>query len=466
MENKQDEILIDADGVKIAGGKAPEKKQSRFFRKNKSIYADQLICLVALVGMAVWRNGPRALMICAVSLLVAVICDAIGCKMSKKTYNPKDLSTFVSGLCLALMMPASIGYGYVAFGAALAMGVKHIFGGKDNYIFNPACLSFAFLVICYPTQMLMYPKIGEYLPVFGNIDPAALSSGMESYLLKIGTAQELSSLDVLIGNFIGPIGTVHVLVLTVCAVCMICRRSLSPIVTIVAFSSFIGSSFLFPTYDNISTALIVELISGNLLFGLIFLANDPQTLPKSILGKVYYGLLLGILATAFRHFAKVETSFVFVLLLANAFSVHIDLFADRTIVISRNLVRYLRKALGSFERVKKDVQSGNDVKSLYDTQEIIVPLMNYNMPAIDSKVIKAKKQRTKPVENAAKKGKGNAKNKNASFFTELRKAFFSGSHHNAEKTDDKTVVKKPQGKINQPKKRSEQKNNKNGTKQK
>ena len=459
METKT-HILTDSEGVKIApdisGGSVPVKK-SRFFRKNKSIYADQLVCLCALVGMAVWRSGPRALIICLVSVITAMITDAIGCRMTKKTYNPKDFSTIVSGLCLALMMSAAVSYWLVAFGSALAIGIKHIFGGKDNYIFNPGCLSFAFLVICYPSHMLVYPAVGEYLPVFGDLSQYVLNSGMESYLLKIGTPQAISSLDVLIGNFIGPIGTVHVLIITVCGICMMLRRSLSFIVTLTAFGSFILSSFLFPTYDNITMAIIVELISGNLLFGLVFIANDPQTLPKSILGKLYYGLLIGILATTFRHFAKVETSFVFVLLLANAVSVHIDLFADRTIVVTKNLLRYLKKTMTDFERVKKSAQNTNEEeRSLNDTQEIIVPLMNYNMPAIDNKIIKAKKQKPKRFIKT--------KDTRGSFFAALRKSFENENGGVDENLPDKKRAEKKTHTIFRPKKRSEQKSNKKGKK--
>ena len=470
-ESKADNTeVIDAEGVRIAQPPKSQrqeyhqgKKESRFFRKNKSIYGDQLVCLCALLCMGIWRSGFRALAICAVSVAVCMLADYLCCRLTKKVYNPKDLSTFAAGLCIGLMMPASISYWMVAFGGLLAMGIKHIFGGKDNYIFNPTCLAIAFLVICYPSQMLMFPKVGETLPVFGEID-VQLYSGMESYLVKLGTAQELSALDVLIGNFVGPVGTTHVLVLGVCGVCLMFRRSLSPIVTLVAFGAFVGTSFLFPTYDNIASAIVVELISGNLLFGLIFLASDPQTVPKSALGKVFYGIVIGIFATVFRHMAKVEASFVFVLLLANAVSIHIDLFADKTIVVVQRTFKYLKKALGSFERVKEQAKKG-DVPSLNDTQEIIVPLMNYNMPAIDNKIIKAKKQKPKPVDRkkAVEKIRTEKKKKNG-LFEALRSM---KKKKNAE--NNKTAVKKidgktPEHKIKQPPQKSAEKNNKEGKK--
>ena len=446
---------IDDEGVRVAA--APEKK-SRFFRKHRSIYGDQLLCLLALAGMAVWRSGPRAAVICAVSVLVAMLTDYLCCRLSKKTYNIKDLSTVAGGFCLALMLPASVGYGMVAFGAALAIGIKHIFGGKDNYVFNPAGLSFAFLIVSYPAQVLAYPASGEILPVFGEIDASRLTSGLESYLVRLGTTQKLSPLDVLIGNFVGPIGTIHVLVIAVCGLALILRRALSPAVTLTAFGAFLAGSFLFPSYDNITLAVSVELISGFLLFGLVFLANDPQTIPKSILGRIYYGLLIGVLTIIFRHITKVEASFVFVLLLANALSIHVDRFADKTIVLYTNLIRLLKKAAGGFERVKASAVLDGDSRSLNDTQEIIVPLLNYNMPAIDSKIIKAKKRAKKKVKPERKKSEKD------NIFLALRAAFGKKRGKNNEGINPENIItnKKPLPPIKQPKKKSETKNNKSG----
>lgn len=400
LNNKTASLAKDAIGQSEA---APKAKRSFLGRRYHSVYGDQLVCLCALTIMGIWRWGLKALVICLVSLVTAVFSDWLCCKMTKKIYNPKDASTFVSGLCLGLMMPASISYGYVIFGSALAMGIKHIFGGKNNYVFNPACLSYAFLAICWPSHVLMFPNVGEQIPVFGEYS-GVLSSGLESYLIQLGTAKQMSGSDVLLGNFLGPIGTTHVLVLVVCGVCLMFRRALSPTVTFVSFGVFMALSFLFPSYDNFYNAIIIEIICGNILFGLLFLASDPQTSPKTFLGKIYYGMIIGILLVVFRHLTKTESSFVYVLLIANAVSLHIDLFAENTIKGIKAAVSWLKNTSGSFERVRNEAQRDKPVdrKALGDTQEIIVPPVNYNMPAVDNKIIKAAKKPPKII-----KGKDN-----------------------------------------------------------
>lgn len=390
---------LEAERIIAASEEEPENKRSFFGRKYHSVYGDQLVCLCALLIMAVWRWGFKALLLCAVSVLVSVFTDYICCIMTKKTYNPKDLSTIVSGMALCLMMPATLPYRYIVFGAAFAMAVKHIFGGKNNYVFNPACLSFAFMAVCWPSIVLMFPKIGDEIPLFGAYQ-GTLSSGLESYLVKLGTAQALSAEDILLGNFLGPMGTTHVLILMVCGVCLMFRRALSPTITLTTIAAFVGVSFLFPVHDDVQLSIVIELICGNLLFGLLFLASDPQTMPRSALGKVYYGIITGILMVIFRHLTNTETSFAFVLLIANAVSLHIDLFAEKTVAGIKHFAKWVKTTSGSFERARSEAQreaAPEEKKALGDTQEIIVPLMNYNMPAVDNKIIKAAKKPPKIV---------------------------------------------------------------------
>ncbi len=361
-------------------------------RKSKSIYGDQLICLAALVGMSVWQSGLRALIICLGSVLVCILSDMILCRMTRKTYNPRDLSTIASGLCIALMMPASVNYGIVAGGALLAIAVKHIFGGKDNYIFNPTCVAIAFLIICFPNDMLMYPVVGSKPELWG--DPGVqLASGTEFYLLKLGTAPTVSFENLMLGITAGPMGTVHLLVISVCGICLMLRRSLSPLVTLVGLGSYCALTALFPVFSNIGDTLILEISGGYLLFGFVFLAADPQTLPKSALGKIVCGLVIGVTGCLFRHFGKVEGSFIFVILIANALSLHLDEVCNAAVSGIKHAVSYMSGNMGRYERLRDSAENEHKPK-LTDTMEIIVPPTNYNMPPIDNKVTKINRKRS------------------------------------------------------------------------
>ncbi|MDR0222478.1 MAG: RnfABCDGE type electron transport complex subunit D [Oscillospiraceae bacterium] len=373
-------------------GEAASKSESKGVKrgiKPSQIYSEQLLCLCSLVVIAFWSGGPRVLVMTAVSVLGAVLMDMAGCALSKKTYNPKDLSTVTAGMCVALLMPAGISYFMAFSGSALTIGIKHIFGGKDNYIFNPTAVAFAFLVICYPGKMLMFPKPREHLPVFGGIDSVAFSSFDKNRVIE--------PFDILTGNFAGAMGTVHILVLLVCAVCLMIRRSASPTVTLSAlFASGLFSGVLAPG-GGIAGPLLMMLVSGYFLFILIFLANDPQTLPKTFLGKIYYGALFGLAAAFFGKFGKVDGSPAFALLFVNTMTERSDILAGQTISGIKHAAVFVKNRLNSYETIRERAKTENEAKmrpGLSDTQEIMIVRQNYNMPPIDGKVtrINRKKQ--------------------------------------------------------------------------
>ncbi|MBQ8613161.1 MAG: RnfABCDGE type electron transport complex subunit D [Ruminiclostridium sp.] len=444
----------------------PEKKQ----RKLKSIYADQLIFLIALAGLGVWQSGLRALVICLTSVLTCMLTDAVFCRMSGKTYNPRDLSTIASGLCLALMMPASVSYGIVFGGGLLAMGIKHIFGGKDNYIFNPTCAAIAFLIICFPQEMLLYPQVGVQPEVFGTA--TGLVQGIESYLLKIGTAPSVFFTDMLIGNYVGPLGTTHFLVLLVSGVCLLARRSMSGFVTVFGLGSYFALTAIFPVYTSIGDTIKLELMGGYLLFGFIFLASDPQTVPRTVPARIVYGLLIGIIGCLFRHFGKVEGSFIFILLIANAVSVHLDVLCAAALRGIRRGTSYMFRNMGRFERLRENAAGGKSTRRLTDTMEIIVPPTNYNMPPIDGKVTKIRRKKTgflsRQVDNfkiRLKKEelirrKKEKEQERANYMAQMRK--MQKTPDKAEKTA--SAMKKTAHPIKQPASKSQEKHNKQGQK--
>lgn len=128
-------LLKKIDEAPLLMSKEAAKKK---LRKPRSIYGDQILFMLAITVIATCFYGMRVVAVCACSVLACILTDMVGCFLSKKEYGVKDLSTIAYGMALALSFPASVEYYVVIIGAVLAITVKHIFGGKDNYIFNPA----------------------------------------------------------------------------------------------------------------------------------------------------------------------------------------------------------------------------------------------------------------------------------------------------------------------------------------
>ena len=297
-----------------------------------------------------------------------------------------------------------------------------------------------------------------------------LVSGVESYLLKLGTAPTVSFENIMLGIFAGPMGTTHFLVIAVCGICLLCRRSMSLLVTAFGLGSYCALTAMFPAFSSIGDTLLLELSGGYLLFGFVFLASDPQTLPKTPAGKIVYGIVIGIIGCLFRHFGKVEGSFIFVLLIANAFSLRLD---DLCAFIARNIRRvfvYLHGNMGRYERLRSDAENERRPK-LTDTMEIIVPATNYNMPPIDNKVTKINRKKPNIITRFADNRRIKKKkeelvrrkqihDEEGNYMNAMRSMIEQRHETSAPKTEaQKTGVPHI---IKQPRKRSQQKNNKQG----
>jgi len=398
--------IADVSETPAADTSAEERAQVK--DKPTRIYFEQILCLLLIGGVAYWNSGPRLIAMVVFAVVGTVVMDMIGCALTKKEYNPKDLSTLMAGLCIALLMPSGISYGLVFFGSVLTIAVKHIFGGKDNYIFNPTAVALAFLILCYPGQMLLFPQPRERIPVWGEIDPTTLT--------RLPSPDELqstvTSFDILMGNIVGAMGTVHILVLLVSAICLIFRRSVSPTVTITALATtLLFAGVLGGSLSEMFHSVLVVMISGSFLFMLIFLANDPQTLPKTFLGKVYYGLFFGGAVTLFRVFGRVDSYPIFALLLVNTMTERSDILAQQTVSLIKRAVISAKDKLGSYERIRAKAET--EVEFFYPTtfastetlenlislaqdgavDELNVDSHNYNMPPIDNKIIKIERKK-------------------------------------------------------------------------
>ncbi|MCL1831913.1 MAG: RnfABCDGE type electron transport complex subunit D [Oscillospiraceae bacterium] len=383
----------------------PPDKAPKFKSNRSRIYFEQLLCLLLIGGVGYWNAGGRVIAMAVFSLLGAVIMDMVGCALTKKVYNPRDLSTLTAGLCVALLMPAGIDYRLVFFGSVLTIAIKHVFGGKNNYIFNPTAVAFVFLILCYPGQMLLFSRPLEHLPLWGEIDPTVL--------MRAAPLENARSFDILMGNITGSIGTVHILVITVSGLCLLFRRSVSATVTVTAlltnllFAGVIGGSVA-QTFH----ASLVVMATSSFLFVLLFLANDPQTLPETLLGKIYYGIMFGGGTVLFKTFGKVDGTPVFALLLVNTMNERADILAQQTITYVKRAYVSAKNRLNSYERIQEKVAGAVDTPLLanHDSEtpaalEMFIArhipgksgdspaALTYNMPPIDNKIIKINRKK-------------------------------------------------------------------------
>lgn len=352
-------------------------------REPRKVYLERLILMAALLAPTIFFQGARAAVVCAESIVLCMATDFICCKLRRIPYDFKDTAVPFWGLAAAMMMPSSISFLMVALSSVLCIGVgKHLFGGSDNIVFCPPVISAAFILICYPAEMLYAPKYGDKIPIFGGSDAVLVRSS--EYALKLGNTPSAGIMDTLLGHTAGTIGTIYILVIAVCGICMMIRRSNSLCAVLSCLAVCGIFAFFFPRADVSGwESVFYELSSGYLLFGTVFLAAEPYRCPEKLMGKIIYGGILGYITMTFRIFGKTEGSFLFALLIVGALGSSFDRLVE-------NLSYWRKTYLTSFEKNKTSVQKGG-VK-LSDTQEIVLPeKYKYETPPIDSAVKKHKK---------------------------------------------------------------------------
>ena len=319
-------------------------------KTTSSIVADFLIVLVALSAVSIYYYGLRALFIILASVGASIVSDCVCIRLRGATIDYKDMSGIISGIVLALMLPASINY-YMAAGlAAFSVIVgKQIFGGHGCEIFSVPAVGFVFGSVCFPESVLAYVKPFTELPAFtAEVDVETVQS--LSRTLMQNSTSSMSPLDLFLGLFAGPIGATHIIFLTVCAAVLIARRSVSALSFFTTAIVCFGYAYLFTPYGESGFAAMgYEAVSGMLVFGLLFLAGDFTTAPQTRSARFLYGLILALLIILFSAVGKCENPIAFAVLISNPICIELN----RSHISFRRYYRLLRRRLAARKSAKE-----------------------------------------------------------------------------------------------------------------
>lgn len=302
---------------------------------------DVLIALLALCIFSAVYYGFRPVLLVLVGMLSAIVCETLCCLLMRRKPSVLDGTAAVTGGLIGAVMSPLSPYWLPAAAAMFAiLVVKMPFGGSGRNLFNPAAAGIAAVTLCFPARLFTYPDPGILAPLpLANTVTGVITENSSAALLSTGGDANFSWLSLLTGDFPGPIGATSVIVVLACAVYLFVRRSASPLITFSFLATCALGAALFPRvsgswYDSI----LREVFSGYLLFGGIFLLNDPVTAPRQWLGRCAYGVLAGVLTMLLRHFGQFEEGMCFAVLFVNACAPVLDRWCWR-------LVHTLRQTL-------------------------------------------------------------------------------------------------------------------------
>lgn len=316
---------------------------------NYAFYVDALWCTVPLVSMSCFYYGPRPALLLLTALLTAYLCDCVVTPLHAPGYQTHEPSSEYFAAMIVLLLPASISYAVVVAAVVIAVLAKEAFGGEGHYPFHPAAVGLAAVGVSWPQSVFSYPEPGTTLPLWGPVN-VPLTAGMNA-TLKDGGLPTASTINLLIGNVAGPMGSCAALVILACGL-FLWRRGHLKLTTFVPFMLVcVLIPWLLPQLNElpafslpwqyIRQRIYLEkyiLLSGTALFGGIFLACEPVTQPERTASRIIYGLALGTITTVFRFSSSVETGICFALLIVNAIPEWLDRAGRRA-----ERMRFMRK---------------------------------------------------------------------------------------------------------------------------
>ena len=211
---------------------------------------DVVIALIPAVAVSVVFYGLAELLVLAVSVISCVALEYLITKyLLKAPSTVGDWSAAVTGILLALNLPASTPWWVVFIGAVVAIGVaKMTFGGLGQNVFNPALVGRVFLLISFPTNMTDWAIPGG---VFGAdaVSGATPLGVINVGLMKGASAADLiaqngfSASQMLFANIGGSAGEASAIAILIGFVYLLVRKVIKPWITL----SILGTVALLST---------------------------------------------------------------------------------------------------------------------------------------------------------------------------------------------------------------------------
>ena len=140
----------------------------------------------------------------------------------------------------------------------------------------------------------------------------------------------IGSLALGLGEYAAPMGTGAALVILACGLFLWTQKDAHMSASISFLVTCAVIAFLFPRQAVLSNILPRlqcvrdELLTGAILFSAVFLINEPYTCVHHRMGRVLYGVLVGVVSMGFRYYGVYETGVCFALLVVNSVSAWID----------------------------------------------------------------------------------------------------------------------------------------------
>lgn len=321
---------------------------------------DMIVALLPTLAMAIFFFGVRALALSLVSIVSCVFFEWLYRRLTHQQNTTGDLSACVTGLLLALSLPAASPYWVPIFGGAFGIiVVKQFYGGLGKNFMNPA-LAGRMLAATLPMLMTNWSQPFQRLALF-NPDAVTAATPMAALHEQLLPQQSLSLL--FLGQQGGCMGEVSSFALLMGFVYLLMRRVISPRIPLAYLGTVALVSLLFyPSGIDPLRWTAYQLLGGGLIMGAVFFATDPTTSPVTPRGQMIFGVGCGLLTMLLRYHGSYPEGVGWSILTMNCLVWLMDRmgmprrFGIGNFTVTKNKLAEMRDSLSEIKFVRPNLQ--------------------------------------------------------------------------------------------------------------
>ena len=167
--------------------------------------------MLPLLAVSCYLYGARPAVMCLVGSITAAFCDRLVAWLRGRPHDRTENSSIPAVLVMLMLMPATLSYYIVVITSmTVVLVAKAPFGGYGHYPFNPSAVGYAVAAVSWPSQVFTYPVPFTTMSVFSTAEATMVESAAHS--LQAGGTPNVRALNLVLGNYAGPMGTTALLV--------------------------------------------------------------------------------------------------------------------------------------------------------------------------------------------------------------------------------------------------------------
>lgn len=285
------------------------------------------VTLAPAALFSVWHFGMSALLTLIICIAASVGTEYLIQKWQNKPVSISDGSAFLTGLLLAMNIPATVPWYMPLLGSLVAIGVaKHTMGGLGYNIFNPALIGRAFLLASWPIAMTTWPSMPSQIDGVTSATPLGILKlqGYEKLVQVFGDQPSLYK-ALFLGTRSGSAGETSVVLLLIGGLYLIYRGYINWHVPVFMIGTVAGLTWLFGGHGGLFTGdPLLAMLSGGLVLGSFYMATDMVTIPITVKGQIIFAIGAGALTVLIRLLGGYPEGVCYAILLMNSVTPLID----------------------------------------------------------------------------------------------------------------------------------------------